>query len=190
MADAVAGDKAARREFRRTSFPEPAWRALRYMLSAPAEDIRAEFAGLVEVWLTHVFAEREADLLALTQADAEALRASAEGRPIEAVVERGAGVTFVEVGQTSVVLVSSWTIRPLLGRDRPPGRERLRLSRGDPLGRRAPPARLVSLGKAIGDATRLRILRATTSATQKGSPSGCSRAPRCSTTCRSCGERT
>ena len=49
---------AAAAKFGRTSFPEPAaWReALRCMLSAPAEDIRAEFAKLVEVWLTHVFA--------------------------------------------------------------------------------------------------------------------------------------
>jgi len=81
MDDAIDGDRAARREFRRTSFPETApWReALRHLLSAPADEIRDEFAGLVAEWLEHVYAGREADLLALTQADAAALSASAAG---------------------------------------------------------------------------------------------------------------
>ena len=75
MADAVAGDKAATPRVPADVVPRAggmAWGA----------SIHAQCAGgghpcrvrqLVEVWLTHVFAEREADLLALTQADAEAL---------------------------------------------------------------------------------------------------------------------
>ncbi len=163
MDDAIAGDRAARREFRRTSFPETApWRdALRHLLSAPAAEIRDEFAGLVAEWLEHVYGEREADLLALTEADAAALRASADGERIETVVERAVpGVTFVpEAGQTSVVLVSSWTIRPLWAVTDHRAANVFAYPAATRSGAASPPARLVALGKAIGDETRLRILR-------------------------------
>ena len=163
MDDAVTGDRAARREFRRTSFADTApWReALRHMMSAPAEDIRDEFAELVGIWLERVYAAREADLLALTESDARALRESAEGQPVEAVVERAVpGVTFVpEVGQTSVVLVSSWTIRPLWAVTDHRAANVFAYPAATRSGGGAPPARLVALGKAIGDETRLRILR-------------------------------
>jgi DNA-binding transcriptional ArsR family regulator len=163
MDDAIAGDRAARREFRRTSFPETApWReALRHLLSAPADEIRDEFAGLVAEWLDQVYAEREADLLALTRADAAALRASADGERVETVVERAVpGVTFVpEAGQTSVVLVPSWTIRPLWAVTDHRAANVFVYPAATRSGAGSPPARLVTLGKAIGDETRLRILR-------------------------------
>ena len=174
MDDAIAGDRAARREFRRTSFPEPApWRdTLRHMLSAPADVIRDEFAELVEIWLEHVFAAREADLLVLTEADAQALRVGSDGQRVEAVVEKAVpGVTFVpEVGQTSVVLVPSWTIRPLWAVTDHRAANVFAYPAATRAGGGAPPARLVALGKAIGDATRLRILRelATSPATAEG----------------------
>jgi DNA-binding transcriptional ArsR family regulator len=162
MDDAVAGDAKARREFRRTSFPDTIpWRdALRHLLSASADEIHAEFTELVGIWQDQVFAAREPDLLALTEADAAGLRASAEGDRVEAVVERAVpGVTFVpEVGQTSVVLVSSWAIRPLWAVTD----HRAANVFAYPAATRSgagPPARLVALGKAIGDETRLRILR-------------------------------
>ena len=173
MDAAIAGDRVARREFRRTSFPEPAaWRdTLRHMLSAPAEDIRKEFADLVQVWFDNVYAAREADLLALTEADAAALRTASDGQRLEGVVERAVpGVTFVpEVGQTHVVLASSWTIRPLWAVTD----HRAANVFAYPAATRgggAPPGRLVALGKAIGDETRLRILRelATSPATAEG----------------------
>jgi DNA-binding transcriptional ArsR family regulator len=163
MADAVSGDRDARREFRRTSFPDTGpWReALRHLLSGPAEDIRDEFAELVQIWLEHVFSAREADLLALTEADAEALRTSTDGQPVEVVVERAVpGVTIVpEVGQTSVVLVPSWTIRPLWAVTDHRAANVFAYPAATRSGGGAPPARLVALGKAIGDETRLRILR-------------------------------
>ncbi|HEX5015223.1 MAG TPA: metalloregulator ArsR/SmtB family transcription factor [Candidatus Limnocylindrales bacterium] len=173
MDAAIAGDRDARREFRRTSFPEPvAWRdTLRHMLSAPAEDIRDEFADLVQLWLEAVYAAREADLLALTEADAAALRASSDGGRVETIVERAVpGVTFVpEVGQTHVVLVPSWALKPLWAVTD----HRAANVFAYPAATRgggAPPGRLVALGKAIGDETRLRILRelATEAATAEG----------------------
>jgi DNA-binding transcriptional ArsR family regulator len=163
MDAAVAGDRAARREFRRTSFPDVhPWRdTLRHIMASPAEAIRAEFLELVRTWYREVYAEREADLLALTEADAEALRASSEGQPVETVVERAVpGVTFVpEVGQTSVVLVSSWTVRPLWCVTDHRTANVFAYPAAVRSGGGAPPARLVALGKAIGDDTRLRILR-------------------------------
>src|SRR5262245_2599831 len=173
MDAAIAGDKAARKEFRRTSFQEPAaWRdTLRHVLSAPAEEIRDEFAGLAQRWLDHVYAARETDLLALTEADVAALRTSSQGQRVETVVEGAVpGVTFVpEVGQTQVVLASSWTIRPLWAVTD----HRAANVFAYPAATRgggAPPGRLVALGKAIGDETRLRILRelATSPATAEG----------------------
>jgi len=172
MDDAVLGDPKARREFRRTSFPETIpWRdALRHMMAAPAADIHAEFSELVGTWLDRVYADREADLLALTQADADALRATARGERVETVVERAVpGVTFVpEAGQTSVVLVSSWAIRPLWAVTDHRGANVFAYPAAARSGSGAPPARLVNLGKAIGDETRLRILREL--ATQPATP--------------------
>lgn len=172
MDAAVAGDPKARREFRRTSFPDTApWReALRHMMSAPASDIHGEFTELVGIWLDRVYAEREAELLALTRQDAAALRASAEGERVETVVERAVpGVTFVpEAGQTSVVLVSSWTIRPLWAVTDHRAANVFVYPAATRSGGGAPPARLVNLGKAIGDETRLRILREL--ATQPATP--------------------
>jgi DNA-binding transcriptional ArsR family regulator len=163
MDAAVTGDRQARKEFRRTSFPDTTpWRdVLRHMMSAPAEDIRDEFAELVRTWHRHVYAEREADLLALTEADAQALRDSSEGQPVEAVVERAVpGLTFVpEVGQTSAVLVPSWTVRPLWCVTDHRAANVFAYPAAVRSGGGAPPARLVALGKAIGDETRLRILR-------------------------------
>jgi DNA-binding transcriptional ArsR family regulator len=174
MDAAIAGDKEARKEFRRTSFQEPAaWRdTLRHMLSAPAEEIRDEFADLVGQWLDHVYAAREADLAALTEADAAALRTASDGQRVEGVVERAVpGVTFVpEVGQTHVVLVSSWTIRPLWAVTDHRAANVFAYPAATRGGGGAPPGRLVALGKAIGDETRLRILRelATSPATAEG----------------------
>jgi DNA-binding transcriptional ArsR family regulator len=163
MDEAIAGDLKARREFRRTSFADlPMWRdTLKHLLSMPAAEIRDDFADLVGTWQREVFAAHEAGFLDSTRRDAQSLRGSTDGMPVEAVVERAVPpVTFVpEVGQTSVVLVPSVAVRPLfVVLDHRTANLFVypTLTDRDESG---PPARLVALGKAIGDETRLRILR-------------------------------
>jgi DNA-binding transcriptional ArsR family regulator len=164
MDAALHGDPAARREFRRTSFPSIGYLrdTLRHLLSAEPDEIQAEFVELVERGQAEVHGPCEADVTALAERSLAAFRAATDGLAPEQVVERAApGLTFVpEAGQTSVVLVPSVAIRPLWAVtdhraanifvfSAPPDAD-------EPV---RPPVRLVALGKAIGDETRLRILR-------------------------------
>jgi len=164
MDAAVGGDRAARREFRRTSFADlPPWReCLRFLLSRPAAEIRADLAELLSIWHADVYGPREAEIRAALERDVTIVRRAAEDEPIESVVERAVpGVTFVpEVGQTSVILAASWTIKPLWAvvDHRAANLFAYPAGTGSP-DAATPPARLVALGKAIGDETRLRILR-------------------------------
>lgn len=163
MAAAVDGDRAARREFRRTSFADlPEWRdTLRHLLAAPAESVRDELVGLLRRWSDEVFAAQEPLLADIDARDVRSLRQATDGLPPEAIVERACpGITYVpEVGQTEVILVPTFALRPtyvildhrtanLFVYPATTGRDTA-----------GPPERLVLLGKAIGDETRLRIMR-------------------------------
>jgi DNA-binding transcriptional ArsR family regulator len=163
MDAAIHGDRAAQLEFRRTSFADVPYlrNTLRHVLSAPAAEIAGEFRSLLRRWHDAVFAEDAARLAAAAERDVRELRQWADGRPVEAIVERACpGITYVpEAGQTDVVLAPTVVIRPgyaILDHrnanlfayptttdDRPAG----------------PPERLVTLARAIGDTTRLRIMR-------------------------------
>jgi DNA-binding transcriptional ArsR family regulator len=164
MDAAIAGDRAARLEFRRTSFPETAdWRStLRHLLSAPASDIAAEFRALLRRWHDEVFAEDAPALGLAAERDARALRQATEGQPVEAVVERACpGVTYVpEAGQTDVVLVPSVVMRPAYAILDHRGANLFAYPATTGTREAGPPERLVMLARAIGDTTRLRILRA------------------------------
>jgi DNA-binding transcriptional ArsR family regulator len=164
MDAAIDGDRTAQREFRRTSFPdEIPWRdTLRYLLGSDPDEIQDELGALLGRWYAEVYEPLEAETEAALSASLQAFRAGAEGLPLERVVELAApGVTFIpEAGQTSVVLVPSVAIRPLWAVTD----HRAANVFAFPAPRAAdeepsPPARLVALGKAIGDETRLRILR-------------------------------
>jgi DNA-binding transcriptional ArsR family regulator len=164
MDAAIGGDAAARREFRRTSFPDIGYlrETLRYLLSKDPAAIREEFAGLVERWQVEVHGPGEADFVTAADRSLAAFRRMTDGLPLEQVVERAApGLTFVpEAGQTSVVLLPSTAVRPLWAVTDHRTANIFAFSAPPPDGERVePPARLVALGKAIGDETRLRILR-------------------------------
>jgi DNA-binding transcriptional ArsR family regulator len=163
MDAAIAGDKAARLEFRRTSFPDvPELRTtLRHLLSAPATEIADEFRGLLRRWHDEVFAQEAEALGSAATADARALRQWSEGRSAEAIVEHACpGITYVpEAGQTDVVLAPSLVLRPsyaILDH-----RSANLFTYPATIGARSagPPERLVTMARAIGDTTRLRILR-------------------------------
>ena len=164
MDAAFRGDAAARREFRRTSFPSIGYLrdTLRHLLSADPDRIQAEFVALVDRWQAEVHGPGEAEFSALAGRSVAAFRSATEGLAPEQVVERAApGLTFVpETGQTSVVLVPSVAIRPLWTvTDHRAANIFVFSALPDADDRIRPPVRLVALGKAIGDETRLRILR-------------------------------
>jgi DNA-binding transcriptional ArsR family regulator len=163
MDAAIAGDRAAKREFRRTSFSGEGWGdCLRHLLGAEPAAIQAELAGLLDRWYREVYAPREPEVEAGLAASLAVFRAASDGLSLERTVELAApGVTFVpEAGQTSVVLVPSIAIRPLWAVTDHRAANVFAFPaprRGDEP--QTPPSRLVALGKAIGDETRLRILR-------------------------------
>jgi DNA-binding transcriptional ArsR family regulator len=164
MDAAIEGDAAARREFRRTSFAdEIPWRdTLRHLLAREPAAIQDEFAGLVERWQRDVYREIEPGFLEAAGRSLQAFRSATEGLPLAGVVEKAAGgITFVpEAGQTEVVLLPSLAVRPLWAVTDHRSANVFAFPAPIPNGpQTSPPARLVALGKAIGDETRLRILR-------------------------------
>ena len=164
MAAAIDGDGAARREFRRTSFADDIpWRdTLRHLLGRDPDEIQAEFAGLVGRWQREVYAELEAGFVATATRSLQSFRTATEGLPLEQVVEKAAiGITFVpEAGQNEVVLLPSTAVRPLWAVTDHRSANVFAFPAPTANGRQtSPPARLVAMGKAIGDETRLRILR-------------------------------
>jgi DNA-binding transcriptional ArsR family regulator len=165
MDAAIEGDAAARREFRRTSFADDIpWRdTLRHLLGRDPDEIQEEFAGLVDRWQREVYGgELEEAFLATAARSLQAFRSTTEGLPLEQVVEKAAvGITFVpEAGQTEVVLLPSTAVRPLWAVTDHRNANVFAFPAPIPNGpQTSPPARLVALGKAIGDETRLRILR-------------------------------
>lgn len=164
MRAAVDGDPDARREFRRTSFPELRyWQAsLRYLLGGPRDAVRAEVVRILRAWHDRGLAELEPAIREAQQADAVAVRELVGTMELDAVLERIApGITFArEVGQSLVVLIPDVVLRPGYVIDDhgptlliayPAGS-----SGADPA---TPPEPLVRLGKALGDPLRLRALR-------------------------------
>jgi DNA-binding transcriptional ArsR family regulator len=163
MDAAIAGDRAAKREFRRTSFSDEGWGdCLRHLLGAEPSAIQDELAGLLGRWHRDVYGPLEEDIDLALRAALHAFRSAAEGLSLERTVELAApGVTFIpEAGQTSVVLLPSIAIRPLwaVTDHRAANVFAFPAPRGEGE-TQSPPSRLVALGKAIGDETRLRILR-------------------------------
>jgi DNA-binding transcriptional ArsR family regulator len=164
MDAAIHGDRAARREFRRTSFADlPPWRdTLRYLLGRDPAEIQTEFAELVGRWHREVYGPTEEATVDELEQALQAFQAATDQLPVEQVVERAApGLTFVaEAGQTSVVLLPAIAIRPAWAVTDHRASNVFAFPASRLEGRpHDPPARLVMLGKAIGDETRLRILR-------------------------------
>ena len=163
MDAAIAGDRGAKREFRRTSFTDEGWGdCLRHVLGSEPAAIQAELAGLLGRWQREVYAPQEPEIDSALRASLQVFRAAVDGLSLERTVELAVpGLTFIpEAGQTSVVLLPSTAIRPLWAVTD----HRAANVFAFPAPRRddeapTPPSRLVALGKAIGDETRLRILR-------------------------------
>jgi DNA-binding transcriptional ArsR family regulator len=163
--EAVEGDPAAIREFKRTSYPDLThWQvSLRYLLATDADDVRADLAGALARWLETGFGELEPDIAKAQVVNAEAVRGLVASRSLELILERIApGITFTrEVGQEVMVLAPSVVVRPGFalsdyGATLVLAYPATTRQEDD---RTAPPERLVWLGKALGDELRLRALR-------------------------------
>ena len=161
---ALDGDREAEREFRRTSFPAMRdWQAtLRWLLATDAATIQEEVAGTLAVLHERLLAPVEATLAEHQRHEAaHVAERAATTDPERLVTELAPGVTYVpEVGQTEVILVPDTIIRPaVVALDHRASMIIVHPATRDRGAIDAPPDRLVALGKAIGDDTRLRVLR-------------------------------
>lgn len=162
--DAADGDKAAIREFQRSSYPHVGhWQTtLRNLLGRDPGDVRDELVGALEAWHAQGFAELEAGIAEAQQADADRVAHLAATRDLDDVLAQLVpGITFArELGQSLAVLTPSTIVRPgwamtdfgqalVIAYPAEP----TRVSPSEP------PPRLVLIAKALGDEIRVRALR-------------------------------
>jgi DNA-binding transcriptional ArsR family regulator len=166
MAAAAAGDHAAQRQFLQTSYPDDApWQAaLAHLLPLTPEETMRRLMSILERWYAEVFQAQEARLLPILERDAEATRLLAATLSLEKLIEAVTnGWEYVpEPGIRQVLLIPSVVIRPVVHRfDHHevkiiayPVSDESMTAEGD-----TTPPRLVRILKALGDESRLRILK-------------------------------
>ena len=164
---AVAGDREARAEFLRTSYPEWSdWTDyLARLLDGDPESFKAELLDVVEQWYERVWKQEALTIMPILERDADAKRELQHELPLDRfIVTATNGVEFSpRPGIERVVMVPSFVNRPVvtyyeLGETiliaYPVADESVSAETD------APPLRLVRMSKALGDEKRLRILRA------------------------------
>lgn len=164
ISEAVAGDEAARREFRRTSMPDvDHWQAaLRFLLSEPAQQIAEQTIEAFAAWHEHGVAPTE-ERLARDEADAvERLRSERSAWSVAAALPRVApGIEYQPPAEVDdIVFMPAVVIRPLVAFLDHRNAAIIAFAASDPADADDPPASVVLLGKALGDPLRLRALRA------------------------------
>jgi len=166
MTAAIAGDRAARRAFEASSFPDhPTWPgALHGLLRMESDEVGALLQGIVADWQERVFATEAPALMSLAERDAaekQALLATLGGPPVIDLATRGWDYV-PEPGVTRVILAPSvvqrpWNVTADHGGTRifcySVADETIAAVTGDP------PAFLIRRLKALSDERRLRILR-------------------------------
>jgi DNA-binding transcriptional ArsR family regulator len=162
--DAADGDRAAIREFQRSSYPHVAhWQAtLRYLLGRDAIGVRDELAGALDAWRVEGFAELEPELDAAQRTDAERVQELVATRDLDDILSQLVpGITFAqELGQSRVVLTPSSILRPSWAMT-DFGQTLVIVYPAEPtrLSPSEPPPKLVLIAKALGDELRVRALR-------------------------------
>ncbi|HEX2765146.1 MAG TPA: metalloregulator ArsR/SmtB family transcription factor [Candidatus Limnocylindria bacterium] len=167
MRAAVAGDRAARDEFLRTSHPEvEEWtHFLANILDADGDELKAGILEVLAEWHEKVWKAEALTILPIIERDAAAKRAMLTAMPIDEFVREATnGVEYVpRPGVARIVMVPSFVQRPLVSYTEyadvqlivyPVADESVTAATDEP------PRRLVRLSKALGDEKRLRILRA------------------------------
>jgi DNA-binding transcriptional ArsR family regulator len=161
---AVAGDRAARREFLRTSWPDiPEWhRSARFLLSRPADALGADLLADLDAWHAGAFAAEEERVAKAQVSAASAVEAERPTWSVDSLWARLLpGLDYVPpAGIGEVVFVPDTVIRPSMV---------LVDHRSDFIATfptvlvegagQTPPEQLVRLGRALGDDTRLKALR-------------------------------
>jgi len=162
IAAAVDGDRAAIREFRRTSFPHLRhWqRSLRAVLGLPIEAVADLLIGALDGLHRGVFAALESRVGPAEAADAARTRTLVQDRGFEAAMrEIVPSLTFERpISQSTIVLVPSVLIRPAWALT---DHDSTLVIAYPAAGERAagPPERLVRIASALGDELRLRVIR-------------------------------
>lgn len=166
IAAAVAGDHDAQRRFLQTSYPDDAaWQAaLTALLPLTPAEMFSRLIAIVEQWYEQVFCAQESRLLPILDRDAEATRLLASTLSVERLIETVTnGWDYVpEPGIRHVLLIPSVVVRPIVDAfDHHevkiicyPVADENMTAEGD-----LPSPRLLRLLKALGDETRLRILK-------------------------------
>lgn len=166
MRAAAGGDAEAQRRFLQTSYPDDApWQAvLRHLLDLGPDRAKADVLELLRRWEVQVFREEEPRLLAILERDAESKRLLQRTFSPEQIIERATnGIEYgPEPGIRRVLLIPSVAARPWVHaldyQDLkifcyPVADEAMAADRD------APPPRLVSVTKALGDERRLHLLK-------------------------------
>ena len=164
---AVDGDPAAQRALRRTAYPdESSWqKALRYVLRADPEHLRAELLHILQLWRERAYGEDEERLLVILEREAVAARRQAVRLgPIELIDRVTDGLRWaIDTSMRDVLLAPSYAARPVVFYVEHRGTTLILFPvseesiRGDEFG---PPGRLVKLVKALADEGRLKVLYA------------------------------
>jgi DNA-binding transcriptional ArsR family regulator len=162
MAAAVDGDRAAIREFRRTSFPHLRhWqRTLKLVLGLPVGEVADLLIGALDGLYRGVFADLESRVGPAQVADVARTRGLVEDGGFEAALrEIAPSLTFERpIEQSTIVLVPSALIRPAWAlTDHGSSLVICYPAAGERAG--GPPERLVRIASALGDELRLRVIR-------------------------------
>jgi DNA-binding transcriptional ArsR family regulator len=158
---AIGGPPAAVEKYLAATDPDLDRRALRRIAVLPPAEVKARLVRLLREGYARVYAQKEDEVVPLLARDAAALARRAETTGATALVEYATGgfVIGPDAPLTEVVLAPTYYFRPY---------NLILAYRGVrvfvyPLatqpGENAPPPDLVRLYKALGDETRLRILR-------------------------------
>jgi DNA-binding transcriptional ArsR family regulator len=161
---AVDGDRAAIREFRRSSYPDLRhWQAsLRELVGTPAATVGQWIAETVAAWGRQVFAEHETEIATAQAMDAAIVRELVATLDLDAVLERiTPGLTFTrEIGQEVVLLAPSAILPGSTAlADYGPTMVIVYPAGGATETGAEPPDRLVRIAKALADPLRLRALK-------------------------------
>jgi DNA-binding transcriptional ArsR family regulator len=163
---AMTGDRAAQRQVRDTLAPDDhdSHAALAIFLARGPEETKERLLAILRRWYDDVFSRLEPEIVPVLMRDAEAKRALQRSLPYDRFIEIATnGVRYApEAGVRHVILIPSLIHRPwiliaqyrdvkLIGH--PVADENV--TAGDD----APPERLVTLYKALGDERRLHILK-------------------------------
>jgi DNA-binding transcriptional ArsR family regulator len=158
---AIGGSSGAVEKYLAATDPDLDRRALRRIVSLPPAEIKARLVRLLRESYARVYAEREGEVVPLLTRDAAALARRAETTSGTELVEYATGgfVIGPDAPVAGVVLAPTYHFRPY---------NLILAYRGVRVfvypvatqpGENAPPPDLVRLYKALGDETRLKILR-------------------------------